>query len=119
MENVLPLGQFERSRGEGVQGSSGALFLPFSLSPLLPCLPASLHRPAAQGDRGPRIDADEGVAADLLAALDRFQQERRARLVHQLQVDRDRRLQVGGELARHRDQISRPARQFAEFVQRR
>src|SRR5690606_2673827 len=53
-------------------------------------------------------DADERVAADLLAALDRFQQEGCARLLHQLQIDGDGRLQVGGEFARHRDKIGRP-----------
>jgi hypothetical protein len=62
-------------------------------------------------------DADEGVAADLLAPFNRLQQEGRARLLHQLQIDGDGRLQVGGELARHRDEIGRPPREGAEGIE--
>ena len=62
-------------------------------------------------------DADEGVAADLLAPFNRLQQEGRARLLHQLQIDGDGRLQVGGEFARDRDEISRPPRKGAEGVE--
>src|SRR5690606_11090361 len=65
----------------------------------------------------PRRDADEAIAPDLLAAFHRFEQEAGAEAVHQLEVDADRRLQIGGKLAIDRDEVSRPARQSAEGVQ--
>ena len=44
-------------------------------------------------------DADEGVAAHLLAALDRLQQKALALLPGRAQKGRDRRFQVGGQRA--------------------
>ena len=50
----------------------------------------------------PRRQADDRVAAEALAALDRFEQVG-VRAVGELQVDRQRRVEVGQHLAHHRD----------------
>src|SRR5690606_20111049 len=80
------------------------------------CTPV-MDLPPLQGHGLPRRDADETVTSDLLAAFHRFEQEAGAEAVHQLEIDADRRLQIGRKLAIDRDEVSRPARQSAEGVQ--
>ena len=52
---------------------------------------------SARHDALVRIQADEGVAAHLLAALDRLQQKALALLPRRAQESRNRRLQIGGQ----------------------
>ena len=63
---------------------------------------AHFHGVAAEGDRAPGRQADDRVAAETLAALDRFEQVG-VRGVGQLQVHRQRRVQVRKDLAHDRD----------------
>ncbi len=82
---------------------------------------ADRHLVAAGSDRHRRVHADETVAAKLFALLHRFEQEARpapvaAPLPAQLEIDRDRRLQVGGQLAVDRDDVAL-LRQVAHFVE--
>ena len=56
-------------------------------------------------ERDARVRADEGIAADVLAALDGLEQERRA-FAAQLLVGRDRRFQIGQQLAVNRNEVT-------------
>jgi hypothetical protein len=72
-----------------------------------------LDVPAARAEDGAGATAHEAVAAPLLAALDRLEQEARVAVV-ELAKERDRRVHVHEELADHRDEI--PA--SGEFLER-
>ena len=64
----------------------------------------NLQRIAARGDDHSRLRAQESVAANLLAAFDRLQQERVLLLRSQAQECPDRRQQIGAQRFRHRDE---------------
>ncbi len=67
----------------------------------------AMSRPARH-DALERREADEGVAAHLLAALDRFQQKALALRPRRAQKGRDRRFQVGHERAANGHERVRP-----------
>ncbi len=72
----------------------------------------------ARADDEKWVLAEERVAADVLPALDAFEQERVVGVLGNLQERRDRRQQVGDDLLAHRHE--RAARgQFLELVERR
>ena len=73
-----------------------------------------VHPPAGLLDDGARIAADKGVAANVLAALDRFAEEGLA-LAANLAVGRERRFQIGQDAARDRNQVAL-AGQLQEFI---
>ena len=74
-----------------------------------------LGRPPGGLHAGARGQADEGVAAEALAADDRFQQEALRLPAGELEVQRQRRLEVGEGLEDHRDAVEALAGQALEF----
>ena len=64
-----------------------------------------------------RLRADEAVAGQPLASFDRLEQER-VRTARDLEVGRDRRLEVGDHVAEHRDDVSLAGHRL-HFVERR
>ncbi len=66
-------------------------------------VPRRRHEVVLHGEHPLGIHAQEGIAPDLLAAFDAFQQERRRADLRQLEIDRNRRFQVGqqGPVDRH------------------
>ena len=78
--------------------------LPFSMT--------STRRPCLADD-GAGIAADKGVAADVFAAFDGFEQEGLA-LPANLAIGGERRFQIGQNPARDRDQVALPG-QFQKF----
>ncbi len=70
-------------------------------------LPFSIKFDPSAGllDNGARIAADERIAADVFAALDRFTEKRFA-LAANLAVGRERRFHIGQDAARDRNQVA-------------
>ncbi len=102
------LGQQAADRGKGIA------LAPFQLGAVA-CTDDELVSAGAQRQRGPH--AEEAVAAHLLALLDGLQQEGRA-AVSQLEIDRNGRFEIGGQLAENGDGIA-AGRQLLYFLQRR
>ena len=79
--------------------------------------PMPRHGAAAQHIRLARVDADERVARQVLAAGDAFQQERRT-VAGELEIDGDRGFQVSGQLAHDGDQGACAGRRCASVLGR-
>ena len=72
------------------------------------------HMRSRDADAHLRRQADERVAAEALAADDRFEQER-VMLVRELQVQRERRVEIRERLEHQRDAVVALRRERAEF----
>ena len=70
---------------------------------------------AAGADADLRRQADERVAAEALAADDRFEQERVA-LLRELEVERQRRVEIGERLEHQRNAVVAKCCERAEFA---
>jgi len=68
-------------------------------------------------DHRARVAAHEGVAPEMFAAFDRFEEERLA-LAADFAVGRERRFQIGENAARDGNEISL-RRKLQKFIQRR
>ena len=79
--------------------------------------PMPRHGAAAQHVGLARVDADERIARQVLAAGDAFQQERRAG-AGELEIDGDRGFQVSGQLAHDGDQGACAGRRCASVLGR-